>query len=436
MADKITLSIKDFRAIKEANIKLNGITVVSGSYGSGKSTISKFLYYSFLYANEYEKIVNKHLSSRLSVFKTFIEIFRRNVLISDKAQESYHDSALFWDRFMQIDKKEAFLFNMDHLYNIYKQQGIQKGDSHEERYIAILKDLLKHTDDEVDFSSLMQILVSQIADIYDEATQILNHRPLSLLLNELAFSFRDYNLPKEFVISEYNDLIIGNKSKTVSVVHSIREAAYIDTPTILGMQLEKSNDYWDRLNKLLKKQSAGRVVSPSIDQLIRTNIMQGETKYVEDLLGGTFTFTNNSGATYNLQDCATGLKAFSILQLMLRNGFLTPNTLLIIDEPEVHLHPQWIVEYARLIVLLNKEIGVNFFIASHNPDMVSAIKYISEKEGTTNKLNFYLAEEDETDKGRYTYKALGTDIEPIFKSFNIALDKINEYGIADEDDVL
>ena len=71
---------------------------------------------------------------------------------------------------------------------------------------------------------------------------------------------------------------------------------------------------------------------------------------------------------------------------------MTDKTLLIIDEPESNLHPQWIIEYARIIVMLNKELGVKFFLATHNPDMVSAIRYISEKEKTLEKVNFYLAE--------------------------------------------
>ena len=40
----ILLNISDFRAISEASIALNGMTVVSGINGCGKSTISKSLY--------------------------------------------------------------------------------------------------------------------------------------------------------------------------------------------------------------------------------------------------------------------------------------------------------------------------------------------------------------------------------------------------------
>lgn len=74
--------------------------------------------------------------------------------------------------------------------------------------------------------------------------------------------------------------------------------------------------------------------------------------------------------------------------------------------PNLTCTPQWIIEYARLIALLNKHIGVIFFIASHNPDMASAIKYISEKESTDTNLNFYSAEKYEN-SFQYVYRALG-----------------------------
>lgn len=134
---------------------------------------------------------------------------------------------------------------------------------------------------------------------------------------------------------------------------------------------------------------------------------------------------------FRLTDVATGIKAFAILQLLLKNGHLDDRTLLIIDEPEAHLHPQWVVEYARMVVLLNKHLGVKFFLASHNPDFVSALRYIAEREGVGERTNFYLAEEDESNQ--FSYRWLGLDVEPIFASFNIALDRISQYGSREEE---
>lgn len=112
---------------------------------------------------------------------------------------------------------------------------------------------------------------------------------------------------------------------------------------------------------------------------------------------------------------------------LIENGYLTENSILIIDEPEAHLHPQWIVEFARILVLLNREVGCKVLLASHNPDMIAAIRSISSAHGTLDATRFYQAEKD-PESLRYTYKNLGSDIEEIFQSFNIALERIKDYG--------
>lgn len=45
----INLEVQQFRAIQNANIDLNGITVVAGENGCGKSTLSKLLYNTIKY---------------------------------------------------------------------------------------------------------------------------------------------------------------------------------------------------------------------------------------------------------------------------------------------------------------------------------------------------------------------------------------------------
>lgn len=52
---KYTLS--NFQAIKDANIKLDGITVLAGENGSGKSTLSRWIYYLINTINQYDSLV-------------------------------------------------------------------------------------------------------------------------------------------------------------------------------------------------------------------------------------------------------------------------------------------------------------------------------------------------------------------------------------------
>lgn len=58
----VELSIKDFKAIKRADVQLDGITVVSGVNGCGKSTMSKLLYYIFRNANSCDNYIHSEES--------------------------------------------------------------------------------------------------------------------------------------------------------------------------------------------------------------------------------------------------------------------------------------------------------------------------------------------------------------------------------------
>jgi len=184
--------------------------------------------------------------------------------------------------------------------------------------------------------------------------------------------------------------------------------------------------HWDELDTILKNKGENLNKKRKISALLKNEIIEGESKY--DSKNESFIYKRNDGFSLDLFSCATGLKSFSLLQILYNNGFLDSKTLLILDEPEAHLHPAWIVQYARLVVMLHKELKVNFFIGSHNPDMVMAIKYIAKKElkKENNSVNFYFA--SEFNKYQFDYKHHETDIEPIFNSFNLSLDKINKYG--------
>ena len=78
---KIKIKINDFRAIKSADIILNGITVLAGINGCGKSTISKLLYNSIKTAIEFEKIVKENLFDELRDIRPFLEELSHEVEI-------------------------------------------------------------------------------------------------------------------------------------------------------------------------------------------------------------------------------------------------------------------------------------------------------------------------------------------------------------------
>ena len=92
---------------------------------------------------------------------------------------------------------------------------------------------------------------------------------------------------------------------------------------------------------------------------------------------------------------STGLKSFVILKMLLEKGALKEKDVLVLDEPEIHLHPQWQVAYAELIVLLQKAFDLTVVVTTHSPYFLDAINLFSVKHGTGQKVHYYLSENTE-----------------------------------------
>lgn len=427
--DKIVeLSVEDFKAVKKADISLNGITVVSGINGCGKSSLSQLLYYSFYYANRYEEIVDELLYRDLFWYADFLKQIEYTIrdVFPDKTFKIEDASVKNVELYLEYIKD---LFSRFLSYDeVIKDNADDKTINSLNRIIRIVRDALNDKSQD-GLEKLLDKIYDEIVNIFNSALVRLKKRDYSLLEDSMLYSMKQ-TLPERWTIKEYGVPFVGMEASVVPLLHYIKRVAYIDTPMIVGSQHVNGKDYWKHLTSLLNNNSdAGQNIS-LYDSF--SFIMNGESIVSEDgIRSPQLAYKRNDGRIFDLSECATGIKSFSILQLLLKNGFLQKDTLLIIDEPEAHLHPQWIVEYARMIVMLHKEIGVKFFIASHSTDMVSAIRYIAAKQEIQDSLNFYLAEDSEDYPYLYTYRDLGLDIDPIFKSFNKSFDKIDEYGVYD-----
>lgn len=457
----MNLTVSKFRAINKADIKLNGITVVTGENGCGKTTLSRLLYVTIKTSRNFDEIVRRDLNRRLrEILRALTDLmqdFARIERISspDNSKEysirrvSYRSLLIKNDDDSDLSQYEEKIYS----YINTIQDGINDYLSEKtapnakrsrqpliekrlQRIQQILQTLLNDDNPNKgekgkmdDVFSLLDKLKISIHQSFVAAMRTLESRNNNVFISELYRHFGD-DLKKQFNIIEFGVPITDWEHQKLLMTHGIQDCVYIDTPMAIMSDSYTDNEYWEDLISVLQ---APALAFPLDRQLNLVNkIISGEVSYSSDTIDDDFIYKRNDGAVFNLNDCATGIKSFGILQILLNNGRLNKNTILIIDEPEAHLHPQWIVEYARLIVLLNKQLGVKFFIASHNPDMVSAIKYIAQKEKVADSLNFYLAHKLPNTYSYY-YIDLQRNIDPIFESFNIALDRINQYGI-DEDE--
>ncbi|MDQ7086088.1 MAG: AAA family ATPase [Sulfurovum sp.] len=102
---------------------------------------------------------------------------------------------------------------------------------------------------------------------------------------------------------------------------------------------------------------------------------------------------NNSKIKVEMENTATGIKSFGIIQVLNDNKFFDRKNLLILDEPEVHLHPKWQLKMAGIIVKLVKS-GAKIVVNTHSPYMIQALIKYARDYKIVDKSNFYLTQKE------------------------------------------
>ena len=428
--------IEQYHSIGKADIAINGITVLAGVNGAGKSTLARWLYYivniSYIYDTnrfeEYQQNLGNEIRQYATANKEFAES-DDDVEMLNKAKKSI------------LDIKYNGIETADEVLNIYIAATKQFGKELKKALPIMSQNALarisnylhiERKSNDSDDTLIERFLEERTKEGMSEKEAFLlaiKNRPIDKFFEKTRKTYHETDRPNSISFQEDGVEIITDKK--IGSLLGLDDAIYIDTPMALSVT-DSTNHFWNELLFMLKNQDENVDISREAKKILKriTLITGGEVVGKKDVFGQEELFyaRKSDNLTIKLENAATGIKTFAYIEQLLRKGYLTNRTVLIIDEPEAHLHPQWIVEFARLLVLLNKEIGLKIMVASHDPDMVSAIRYVSEAEGTLDNTNFFIAEQNGNSQ-TYTYKDLGKDIEPIFVSFNKSFELIEKYGV-------
>ena len=292
------LQLKNIGMIKEANVRIDGLTVIAGENDTGKSTVGKALFLLL------KSLVNKESSE-----------------VKDDIYGLYT------------------IGNIDHYSEaVFKKTFLSKGSS----FKLIDNDKYAYVKQIENFSKYE----------YDGSKHYTNLLDTIFIETPLVWNFSDF----------------------------FRDIAQIESQ--MNLKLDYPYLMKDLNFKLhIKSASNGVDIKKQMTQL-----MGGEFK--KDEMGHYY--FDKDGEKVELVNTATGIKTFGIFQVLSQNNWLNENTVLILDEPEVHLHPKWQLEMAKVIVNLVKG-GVKIVVNSHSPYMIEALQ----RYGELSEINadFYLAED-------------------------------------------
>lgn len=394
----INLDITDFGPINKANIELKKLNVIAGTNGSGKTTSSKILY-CFLTSNSDEKeyLTNMSINRRIRFtinylldnfefeFKNEMELRRLNSeLLLKSADNTYN---------------YQFTDNINLLKKIVNESQITNKETYLEKINAIEDALEINSIEHRQFFEVSSSLINsefRNKDLKLDKTnvQIYGKQEDSEFLCKL-----DYNESKFGFIMDQGDLNSIN----------IKNIIYLDSPSIFNSK--SINDTVILRNQPYHLRFLSRILStPKNNDDVYESLFNQKLDEFKDkitsLLGGFIYyddekeefFFKKGDEDYSMNDTASGVKQLGIIQMLLSNRKLTENSFLIMDEPEVNLHPEWQVKFAELIVLMIKELNISIFINSHSPQFIEAIEVYSAKYELSDETKFYLSKESESNK--------------------------------------
>ena len=405
------LSIKNVGKLKEADVEINGITVITGENDTGKSTVGKVLWSVF---NGFYEIDEKVYNEKVSELEKIIdEIIKENVY---KNLSTDYNS--FFEIFNSTREKIAIEFlkgNKNYsedeikiIINNYKKDLKIENISN---FVQEINETLKISDKEI-----IKVIVSRIMnkEFHNQINAVFSKEKMNI--GEISLKIKDKEIDLKIENNEISDV------QNYFLIN--KETMYIDNPFILDSYDFEDENHQTHLATNVFSENENSVISEIKVKKKLNNIYQK----LNSVLSGEILENKNSKFVYrkngediDLKNLSTGLKTFAIIKMLLQNGTLEENGTIILDEPEIHLHPEWQLKFAELIVLLQKEFGMHILLTTHSPYFVNALEVFSEKYGVDEKCKYYVAENVEnssiiknvTDNTREIYRKLARPIQDL-----------------------
>ena len=384
------LSIKNVGKLKEADVEINGITVIAGENNTGKSTIGKVLFSIFqsLYKLDDQIIREKRNTIKHNLELLYVHAtgsFFNNVEFKEIIDEILIEGSKYDIEILKNKILEFISNNSEKTKNEIPEEPVK-------RIFDLLKIPKKSFVLAILNRNFSNEFNNQITNIYTE------------LVGNIKLKIQD----KESFLSIENNII-----KEIKNEHFLNtEIVYIDDPFILDDLTDelfvrnaiKNTDYntiYNHKNYLKYKliQKKGSLV----DEIILNSKLEKFYLKLNELFEGDIILSNrgnyvyrrkNKGNELNLINLSAGLKSFAVLKMLFINNTLQENGTIILDEPEIHLHPEWQIKFAELIVLLQKEFKMHILLTTHSPYFLKAVQVYSKKYKISNKCKYYMSELD------------------------------------------
>lgn len=421
--------IKNIAKVKSASVKLNGLTVIAGENGSGKSTVGKMLF----------SVIQVLKSTQIDNMQKQHNLLQKHI---EKLYTRLNCPSL---------RMSPHLKNLPRSYQMRTEllEGSLSVEQLREKIDVLLADLPKltprtKTNIETDINNIALCVnessnraAVQAASIQNIIESEFMNRVCSVG-TEQAEVFLDVSEDDDDVFIRFS--ILDDKIQKVETngQEFLQDATYVESPLYLHMleSLSRSIQYVEVESRLLFRGMIPTHIKDFVEKMVyaKSSLDMFEDfssilKGIEKRIQGTFRFDKNTnrlyydcgGNEYSPINTASGTKTFGVLQLLLQSHAIGPNRILLWDEPENHLHPEWQVAFADVILQLVSQ-GVPIVISTHSPYFIQAVRYYASMYGIEDSVNYYFAEEEED--GLSTLREVTHDLNKVFTKLSRPLTEV------------
>lgn len=385
------LNIKNFASIKEASIKIDGITVIAGENNTGKSTIGKILFASFNSLRDIDKKVNSEINYSI-----------RDLLMGFIKRLNFYSQ-----------KKNILVETITHRFklngivsNILNDINSNEDNNKENIENIIIDNIREYTNTNDKFTKEnIEFLANRIIEYNNISRKKIALNLITKYYNDLFYKqinsriFKNTNAKIE--INDFGILLEFKDDKCAKFKKNIYENSVflIDNPFVLDIEdysyspsipdsylISEIHDKYNEdyiVDKTLAEEKL-EIIYKMLSNAINGKIIKKENDF--------YLAFDNITEPISIHNISAGLKSFTIIKMMLEEGILKEKDILVLDEPEIHLHPKWQLLYAEIIVLIQKVFNLHIVITTHSPYFLESIELFTKKHGIDDKTNYYLSD--------------------------------------------
>lgn len=428
------LVVENIARVSSAKLDLGGIAVLAGANGTGKSTISR----SLMTLSSVSRRINSLITSERarSVVTALRKSFKEMGADIYYPEESFKHGVSLWGHWLSVDwwnspsgvvawlkehnRQDVMVFPIKFLetdkcvdaINSAKPRILEALERPDDAYVTYVCRKLFRQAFNGQAKPVFANRVESVISVEDE-------RKPDLKVS-VSMLDGDVNAYSEIGRTFYPSVVYFEPLNYVDFVNSLEkpvtdrysagglcscEVIKRVPPTNLSLEEQSELDEANEIIKEIISSIHGRLVDDNSDIKFRENFSDGDH-------------------LIEVKNIASGMKTMAAIVRAVENRSIRRGSLLIIDEPESNLHPQWQVSFAAFLVAIAKRLNISLVLNTHSPYFLQAI-LVNSKQSVV-PCRFYNMNrdanadsyhtEDVTDRLDLVFKTMAEPLDSLFAS--------------------